>query len=65
MKGKPKTRKSLSKRFKITSTGKVLRRQSGMDHLRKNKSERTKQKQKKWVVVAKPLAKKIKAELRQ
>ncbi len=64
MKGKAKTRKSLSKRFKITPTGKVLRRLSGMDHLRKGKSERTKQRQKKWVVVSKPLAKKIKSELK-
>jgi large subunit ribosomal protein L35 len=64
MKRKAKTRKSLSKRFKITSNGKVLRRLSGMDHLRKGKSERTKQAQKKWVVVKKPLAKKIKSALK-
>lgn len=60
MSGKAKTRKSISKRFKITRTGKVLRRLSGMDHLRKNKAKRTKANQKKWVQVAGPLAKKIK-----
>ena len=64
MKGKPKTRKSLAKRFKITRTGKVLRRLSGMDHLRKTKKERTKQLQKKWVQVSGPLAKTIKSRLK-
>ena len=64
MKGKAKTRKSLAKRFKITRTGKVLRRLSGMDHLRKTKKERTKQLQKKWVQVSGPLAKTIKSKLK-
>jgi|AntAceMinimDraft_10_1070366.scaffolds.fasta_scaffold218957_2 large subunit ribosomal protein L35 len=61
MAGKAKTRKSISKRFKITRTGKVLRRLSGMDHLRTRKSKRTKANQKKWVLVPGPLAKKIKS----
>ncbi len=60
MKGKAKTNKAIAKRFKITRTGKVLRRLSGMDHLRKTKSDRTKRLQKKWVEVKGPLAKKIK-----
>ena len=36
--GKAKTRKSVSKRFKITGTGKLLRRKQGKRHLlvRKN-----------------------------
>ena len=55
-----KTRKSFTKRFKITKTGKVLRRASGQDHLRAKKSGKKKRSLKKWVTVAKPLAKKIK-----
>jgi large subunit ribosomal protein L35 len=31
--GKAKTRKSVSKRFKITGTGKILRRRQGKRHL--------------------------------
>lgn len=56
-----KTRKSISKRFKFTKDGKVLRRATGLDHLRRHKSKRTKQRQKKWIEVSKPLAKKIKS----
>jgi len=33
-----KTRKSIKKRFKITKTGKVLRRAIGQDHFRAKKS---------------------------
>jgi large subunit ribosomal protein L35 len=55
-----KTRKSITKRFKLTKKGKVLRRATGLDHLRRRKSKRTKQRQKKWVEVPKSLAKKIK-----
>lgn len=37
---KMKTRKSILKRFKITSTGKLLKRhQLGAGHLRRNKSK--------------------------
>ena len=56
-----KTRKSITKRFKFTKNGKVLRRATGLDHLRRRKSKRTKQRQKKWVEVPKSLAKKIKS----
>ncbi len=56
-----KTRKSISKRFKFTKNGKVLRRATGLDHLRSRKSKRTKQRQKKWVEVPKALARKIKS----
>ena len=56
-----KTRKSISKRFKFTKNGKVLRRATGLDHLRRRKSKRTKQRQKKWVEVPKALARKIKS----
>jgi large subunit ribosomal protein L35 len=34
----PKTRKAVSKRFKITGTGKVLRHHGGKRHLMKSKS---------------------------
>jgi len=33
-----KTRKSVSKRFKITGTGKVLRRRAGLRHLAQTKN---------------------------
>ena len=34
----PKTKKSVAKRFKITATGKVMRRRSGKRHLLTGKS---------------------------
>lgn len=57
---KAKTRKSLANRFKITSTGKVMRRTSGQNHLRQAKSKRVKHKKNSWIEVPTPLAKKIK-----
>jgi len=39
---KQKTRKGVSKRFKITGTGKVLRRAQNMRHLRRKKSKKAK-----------------------
>lgn len=36
---KQKTRKSLSRRVKVTKTGKVLRRTQNMRHLRRKKSK--------------------------
>jgi large subunit ribosomal protein L35 len=57
---KAKTRKSLSSRFKITSTGKVMRRVTGQNHLRQNKTKRVKQSKNSWLEVPQPLAKKIK-----
>ncbi len=38
-KNKIKVKKSVSKRFKVTKTGKVLHRSHGMRHLRSNKSK--------------------------
>jgi len=55
-----KTRKSITKRFKITKTGKVLRRAIGQDHHRAKKSGKTKRLKRKPVLVSKPEAKKIK-----
>ena len=37
-----KTKKSASKRFKITATGKILRRKSGLRHLASSKSSKRK-----------------------
>jgi len=37
---KQKTRKGVAKRFKITGTGKVLRRSQNMRHLRRKKSKK-------------------------
>lgn len=37
---KQKTRKSISKRFKVTKTGKVIHRAQGMRHLRRKKSKK-------------------------
>jgi large subunit ribosomal protein L35 len=55
-----KTRKSILKRFKITKTGKILRRPTGLDHLRAKKSGNKIRKSRKWVPVSKWEAKKIK-----
>jgi len=60
-----KTRKSISKRFKITKTGKVLRRPTGQDHFRAKKSGKKIRESRKWVRVSKPLAKKVKQLLHQ
>ncbi len=58
--GKPKTRKSILKRFKITKTGKVLRRATGQDHFLIKKSSKKKRQFKKWIEVKGAEAKKIK-----
>lgn len=55
-----KTRKSILKRFKITKTGKVLRRAIGQDHFLMKKSGKKKRKLRKWVEVRGWEAKKIK-----
>lgn len=59
-----KTRKSIKKRFKITKTGKVLRRAIGQDHFRAKKSGKKKRQIRKWVKLSKVDAKKIKGLLR-
>lgn len=55
-----KTRKSVSKRFKITKTGKILRRPTGLDHYRAKKSGEKIRKSRKWIKLSKAEAKKIK-----
>ena len=39
-----KTKKSVSKRFKVTATGKILRRKAGLRHLASSKSSKRKRK---------------------
>jgi large subunit ribosomal protein L35 len=56
---KAKTRKSLVKRFKITKSGKVLRRAVGQDHLLSKKSSQKKRSLKKLVEMSPSEAKKI------
>lgn len=40
--GKAKTRKSVAKRFKVTGTGKVLRRKQGKRHILQKKNRKRK-----------------------
>ena len=60
---KQKTRKSLTKRFRITKTGKVLRRQAFKRHLNAKKSRKKKRALKRIVQVDKVRAKKIRKVL--
>jgi len=53
-------RKSILKRFKITKTGKMLRRATGLNHYRAKKSGKRIRKSRKWITVSKSDAKKIK-----
>jgi len=59
-----KTRKSIIKRFKITKTGKILRRPTGQDHYRAKKSGGKIRKSRKLIRVSKAEAKKIKKLLK-
>lgn len=60
---KAKTRKSILKRFKITKTGKILRRKIGINHFLSKKSPKLKRIKKKMVPLSKEEAKKIKEYL--
>ncbi len=53
-------RKSILKRFKITRTGKILRRPTGLDHSRAKKSGKFVRQSRKWVRVSPWETKKIK-----
>ena len=53
-------RKSITKRFKVTKTGKVLRRVTGLDHYRAKKTGEKIRKSRKWITVSKAESKKIK-----
>jgi large subunit ribosomal protein L35 len=60
---KHKTRKTVVKRFKITGTGKVMRRSQNMRHLRRKKSKSLQRKYAIPVEVTGKWAKKIKQML--
>jgi len=60
---KQKTRKSVTKRFRVTRTGKVLRRQAFRRHLLVKKSSRKKRRLKRIVETNKTYAKKIRKVL--
>lgn len=47
-----KTRKAVAKRFKVTASGKVLRRQQGKRHILQKKSSKRKRRLSKAVLVA-------------
>ena len=57
---KQKTKKSLTKRFKITKKGKVIRRQSFKGHLKASKSKKRRRNLKKSVKLKNPYARKVK-----
>ena len=54
------TRKAIIKRFKITKNGKILRRVAGQNHYRSKKSGEWKRKARKWVLLSKGEAKRLK-----
>lgn len=60
---KQKTRKIVIKRFKITGTGKILRRTQNMRHLRRNKSAKQIRRYRQYQEVTGVIAKKIRQML--
>ncbi len=60
---KQKTRKGAAKRFKITATGKIMRRTQNMRHLRANKSKKAKRNYRRLTQVTGANAKRIKKML--
>lgn len=56
---KAKTRKAVSKRLKITGTGKLLRKKQGRSHIMTKKSSRRKRSLEKPTLVAKSFEKKF------
>jgi len=63
MKTKAKTRKSVLKRFKITKTGKVLRRLVGQMHYRAKKTGQKRRNLRRLRETSPPESKKIKKSL--
>lgn len=61
--GISKTRKAVSKRFKLTASGKVLRRKKGKRHLLQNKNRKRKRNLGKVALVAEVDAAAIKANM--
>jgi len=61
---KLKSRKSVTKRFRITKTGKILRRPSGLDHYRAKKSGKKVRESRKWIKVSESETKEIRKILK-
>ncbi|MDP4007185.1 MAG: 50S ribosomal protein L35 [bacterium] len=57
---KAKTRNSITKRFKFTKSGKILRRSAGQDHYRTKKTGKQRRQMRNWTKLSVPDAKKIK-----
>jgi ribosomal protein L35 len=55
-----KTKKAITKRFKITKNGKIMRTLTGQNHYRSKKTGERKRKGRKWVELSKGEAKVIK-----
>ncbi len=60
---KAKTRKAVAKRFKVTGTGKVLRRKQGKRHLLRTKNRKRKRNLRKVGLVADANLKAVRANL--
>ena len=58
-----KTKKALTKRFKVTKNGKILRRMVGQNHYRSKKTGERKRRGRKWVALSNVEAKQIKKYL--
>ena len=63
MKNKLKIKKSVSRRFKVTKTGKVMFAHQNRGHLKLNKSKRNIRRGKEPGQLSKPFAKKVKKQL--
>jgi len=61
--GKAKTRKSVAKRYKITGTGKILRRKPGKRHILTKKSRKRKRNLGKAGLVHKSMEKMVKENM--
>lgn len=63
MKYKKKIKKAVSRRFKVTKTGKVMFSHQNRGHIKTNKTKRNIRRGKEPGVLAAPFAKKIKEQL--
>jgi len=59
-KQKLKTKKAVSKRFKVTASGKVMHRRAGLSHLNAKQSGKQRREKRKWTRVSKAEEKKLK-----
>jgi len=61
--GKAKTRKAVAKRFKVTGTGKILRRKQGKRHILQKKNRKRKRNLRKVTLVSKADLRNVKESL--